>query len=506
MDPRVVKSYNKLFPSITIDTINGLTDGEVMMIFEDYFQYNPNNDLVITAMQKMRRDYPSITGYIAPHLSKLVRQPLLKRYNLQHVSNNPIIVEYWLIRGFNLEEAQNKVISFKNKLRKDRNNRVSPQTKEKYKCLDIDISNKSKLTQNDIIKIIDSIDPHFNKSSQIFKELCNNIEASGNFPTIASVTTFIRRITNKEGTPGASMMQKEFFIIRGWDEYTAKQKVSKFAKSCCIFSTDFYVKKGYSLEEAQKIVSTIQKENSQYSIDHWIKRGYSIEEAQEMIQAEIQLAKEQSFTNTIDYWIVRGNSLEEAIKKAKYHQAKMNELNPTQKEYWLVRNYTLSESLEKAKMFNPFSLQYWKTIYDTEEEAQNAKENYLYNHQRYNKELNAKLKTVSKIAAEFCLALKSRFPAHQIETVTSEFSIKDEVSKHLYFFDYADHTCKIIVEFNGNFWHSIPKVIERDNHKQILAENCGYKIFTITDNEYLNDKINAINNMEQQIKDYIKEF
>jgi very-short-patch-repair endonuclease len=59
-------------------------------------------------------------------------------------------------------------------------------------------------------------------------------------------------------------------------------------------------------------------------------------------------------------------------------------------------------------------------------------------------------------------------------------------------FDGAVNGTKILVEIHGDYWHNRPEVRERDGRKQEWADQNGYLILTIWENEYQQDPDGAL--------------
>jgi len=79
---------------------------------------------------------------------------------------------------------------------------------------------------------------------------------------------------------------------------------------------------------------------------------------------------------------------------------------------------------------------------------------------------------------------------------------------HEYFFKtkntiyFCDFNLKnIIIEFDGEYWHSKLKMIERDKLKNNLYENLNYKVLRISERDYYNDNYNIINKCLNFIKE-----
>ena len=60
-----------------------------------------------------------------------------------------------------------------------------------------------------------------------------------------------------------------------------------------------------------------------------------------------------------------------------------------------------------------------------------------------------------------------------------------------------------MIEFDGDYWHSLPKNIINDRIKDIVYSNRGFKILRIQEGKYYQNKDDIIN---QTIKYIEKEF
>jgi len=90
---------------------------------------------------------------------------------------------------------------------------------------------------------------------------------------------------------------------------------------------------------------------------------------------------------------------------------------------------------------------------------------------------------------------------------THEFGMYDPKTDNITRFDYAIPEFKLIIEFNGNYWHMNPKMYshselrllhsvrpftaaeiwERDKHKNSIATDAGYQLFVIWESDYNED-------------------
>lgn len=132
---------------------------------------------------------------------------------------------------------------------------------------------------------------------------------------------------------------------------------------------------------------------------------------------------------------------------------------------------------------------------------------------RYNKFLeDTKCNFVSLSGVQFVKDIVEFLPEHYIfhdGTFSKEFCIYDEKP---YLFDFTiTHPIKIIVEFNGDYWHANPKkykhdelvslrggkiaahkIWERDQHKITIANKRGFQVLTIWESDYISDRHTTI--------------
>ena len=82
-------------------------------------------------------------------------------------------------------------------------------------------------------------------------------------------------------------------------------------------------------------------------------------------------------------------------------------------------------------------------------------------------------------------------------------------------YDYCIPSLMLIVEFQGLYSHGllegqeysygrpIEEVWKYDEEKKILAEQNGYKVFYVYENEYRNNKSKCLENLLKEIKNYV---
>ena len=57
------------------------------------------------------------------------------------------------------------------------------------------------------------------------------------------------------------------------------------------------------------------------------------------------------------------------------------------------------------------------------------------------------------------------------------------------------------IEYDGTYWHSIPKMIARDRRKDARCIKKGIQLLRITDTEYLRDKSAVLLKIEQFLRE-----
>lgn len=62
----------------------------------------------------------------------------------------------------------------------------------------------------------------------------------------------------------------------------------------------------------------------------------------------------------------------------------------------------------------------------------------------------------------------------------------------------------IIIEFDGDYWHSLPNIIERDELKDEIYSDYGFKVKRINELEYINNKDSVLNKVINFINKNIK--
>lgn len=108
-----------------------------------------------------------------------------------------------------------------------------------------------------------------------------------------------------------------------YGEELGEQRYERFVqtqKETSVLSALYWMKQGLTEEEAISKVSEIQTDISKQSpvyVEYWIKRGYDLEEAEELRVRNIQL----KFANCLEYWLDKGYTEEESIENVKRVQS-----------------------------------------------------------------------------------------------------------------------------------------------------------------------------------------
>lgn len=105
----------------------------------------------------------------------------------------------------------------------------------------------------------------------------------------------------------------------------------------------------------------------------------------------------------------------------------------------------------------------------------------------------------SKICQEFSEKLYSKLIKEKVyfHPKTKEFSLYDKEFKRIYFYDFVIPSKKIIIEFNGDYWHSEknPKFNkQRENRKIEYAKLNGWNYYIVWESEFKENKDICIEN------------
>lgn len=218
-----------------------------------------------------------------------------------------------------------------------------------------------------------------------------------------------------------------------------------------------------------------RKELSPFSKEFYKKRGLSEKERIKFINNAL---KNREFETRIDYWIKRGFSKDEANEKIKERQ----------------RTFTLEKCIEKYG--NEKGLERWK-------ERQEKWKRKVFNKEQYIGRGESKLS--NKIIKDITKNGKDNLLYGE-----NEKFIYDKKLKRAYKYDLVNISNKRIIEINGTFWHCKPTLYESeylhkvkkmyakeiwayDRRKIEIAEEKGYKVLVIWEDDYYNNPTTIIN-------------
>lgn len=260
---------------------------------------------------------------------------------------------------------------------------------------------------------------------------------------------------------------------------------------------------------------------SPYTIDHWLEKGFTKEEAKIKI-------KERRPVN-IEYWLLKGLALNQAIESIKDYQQQMGnkaslkkknnpekytKSNNTNIEYYLEKtngNLEEAEKLLKERQ-STFSLKKCIEKYGEEEglkrfntrqekwqNALNLKS--LEEIERINRKKIFK-NSYSRMSQELFWILYNKiindFKDIYFATLQKEMHEKNNEYIHIFedksvaFLDFYIKDLKLIIEFDGVYWHSSPEKQISDRIREQKLINDGYIIYRVSEKDWLDNKNNII--------------
>lgn len=254
------------------------------------------------------------------------------------------------------------------------------------------------------------------------------------------------------------------------------------------------ISSAYSKNLSNKIKSNPRI--SSLTILYWTQKGYSEEEAR------LEISKKQR------------NSAIKRHKKEKENDTNYKIYNPLCIEYWLAREYLQIEAesmVSSVKNKTLCNLDWYIEKYGVDVGTvkfnlrQTQRLDTIYS--KYGV-YSVSSGRISKPSKHFFLKFykqirKLGISKEQINVgigKNKEFVRTDLDRKRTYFYDFAIRNLKIIVEFNGSFWHPKTKEtwrglggfderMEYDKIKINFAESLGYDVLVIWDDENLDEQL-----------------
>jgi G:T-mismatch repair DNA endonuclease (very short patch repair protein) len=332
-----------------------------------------------------------------------------------------------------------------------------------------------------------------------------------------------------------------YWTVRGWTKEEAKEKVKEEKNrrkkpKYRSFQKEFWINKGFSEKDAINKVKNIQQKNSkkfhekrkknpgQYNqsspmtIEFWIKKGFSKKEAISKINSQRKLNKE--------YWIKRGFTEKESIikisefqkenkekynKRKKENPEKYKDILPTQLGYWLKKtknNINEAKKLLKEHQ-TTFSLEICVEKYGEIEGLRIwEKRQQLWKDKVFNKDTYIGRGT--SILSNNIINNIKKYIKDELLYAENEKFIYDSKYKRAYKYDLVKPNNKKIIEINGIFWHCKPTLYESsyvhpvrnktaeeiwayDKRKKYIANQYGYDVLVIWEDEWYNNKDLVLN-------------
>jgi very-short-patch-repair endonuclease len=103
-------------------------------------------------------------------------------------------------------------------------------------------------------------------------------------------------------------------------------------------------------------------------------------------------------------------------------------------------------------------------------------------------------KSYSKVSQELFWEIYNHLPEELKEhthfgELNSEYRVMyNKEKRRNYFYDFCITSLKLIIEFDGAYWHSLKGAKERDAHKQKIIEDLGFKVIRVNELDYYEDK------------------
>lgn len=343
---------------------------------------------------------------------------------------------------------------------------------------------------------------HLNSdNSQYIKELSEFMETGHPFE-------FMRLKSQQLGSMkmSASNLTKLYWQCRGYSENEAMTKISEIQGSRTSIKKriDKLISEGYSKKEA----SLKMKEWSEF-------KSKSVSDSHKRAQEKDPSYLKSMSHHCPEFWIKKGFSEEdariEANKVCENNRKKFREKldsgeikkgwNNTTIEYYLKQGLSLDDAkLALIDRQKTFTLEKCISKYGELEGKRRWKERQdKWKDSIYSGESSIAVGT-SKICEEF----SSNFD------ITREFFIR--TSEKCYIFDLRKN--KMLIEFNGDFWHCNPSIYssdflhpikkmtaqeiwDYDKEKIAIAESKGYTVLTVWESEYKQNPEHTINKCKQ---------
>jgi len=302
-----------------------------------------------------------------------------------------------------------------------------------------------------------------------------------------------------------------------------KKNKKKSSKLC----VEYWVNKGFTEEESLLKISEIQQKNSLLVKNRGVCSKEIIEKKVGKEFADAFFRKKSRFCE--EYWTSRGYTKEEAIDNIKKIQSEYSKYSNENKEkvrkrswrcpeYWIdVSGCTIEEAKEivsKKQIF--FSKEKCIKKYGIEDGLKKWEERQLKWQETLHKSGNLHV-GYSEVSQSLFDEILKYYKKEDSDYVfygkkNHEYSIRYNNVNYIY--DFTDLNRRKIIEFQGDIYHGNPMIFnenempnpfkkdktckelwEFDEKKKKVAEENGFEVLQIWENDYRNNKENTIKNL-----------
>jgi len=302
-----------------------------------------------------------------------------------------------------------------------------------------------------------------------------------------------------------------------------KKNKKKSSKLC----VEYWVNKGFTEEESLLKISEIQQKNSLLVKNRGVCSKEIIEKKVGKEFADAFFRKKSRFCE--EYWTSRGYTKEEAIDNIKKIQSEYSKYSNENKEkvrkrswrcpeYWMdVSGCTIEEAKEiisKKQIF--FSKEKCIKKYGIEDGLKKWEERQLKWQETLHKSGNLHV-GYSEVSQSLFDEILKYYKKEDSDYVfygkkNHEYSIRYNNVNYIY--DFTDLNRRKIIEFQGDIYHGNPMIFnenetpnpfkkdktckelwEFDEKKKKVAEENGFEVLQIWENDYRNNKENTIKNL-----------
>lgn len=415
--------------------------------------------------------------------SSILGWMVIKQFKFKYTRPNNI--NFWLERGYGLDEFNQHNNSLINELSESNKNKFKFNSFEfettgipKCKLCGSKLKIESSIGRYNIICCLnDECDTNKHKENESISHL-----------SFLPINMFLNKNKRIDIT---SKINKEYWLLRGYTYLDSLNKVKDIKNRLKLVNVNSFEYYKIATDKTDdNIRKTIQKMSS-LCVEYWLTRGYSTEGAKQKI-SEIQ--KQNS------------NKL---VQKRKENPEQYSATTHTQLGYWVNKGYTKKESkIKLSERQITFSKEICTQKYGEEEGLKIFTERQI----KWSKSLSTggNLKIgYSKISQELFNILLETYDIDNINNIyfathNKEYKLnKCESEGGIWLYDFTDIKNKKIIEFHGDMYHGNPKKYKatdyphpfrktitaqemwgKDKRKYDIAIQNGFEVLVIWDSEY----------------------